>query len=54
MRNMFSLAEYGAGLSFGAALFASGVYSPTVISAQLHLTNFHMLKSFITASAVSA
>lgn len=48
------LAEYGAGVSFGAALFASGVYSPAVISAQLQLTNFHMIKSFMTASAASA
>jgi uncharacterized membrane protein YedE/YeeE len=39
---------------FGAALTASGVYSPSVIISQLRLGNFHMLKSFIAASACSA
>lgn len=49
-----AIAEYGAGAAFGSALFASGVYSPAVISAQLKLSNFHMVKSFMTASASSA
>ncbi|EXJ67562.1 uncharacterized protein A1O5_09575 [Cladophialophora psammophila CBS 110553] len=39
---------------FGAALTASGVYSPSVIISQLQLGNFHMLKSFLAASACSA
>ncbi|EXJ56942.1 hypothetical protein A1O7_07286 [Cladophialophora yegresii CBS 114405] len=39
---------------FGAALTASGVYSPSVITSQLRLGNFHMIKSFVTASACSA
>ncbi|KIW23347.1 uncharacterized protein PV07_11555 [Cladophialophora immunda] len=39
---------------FGAALTASGVYSPSVIVSQLQLGNFHMLKSFLAASACSA
>ncbi len=39
---------------FGAALTASGVYSPSVIISQLRLGNFHMIKSFIAASACSA
>ncbi|OAL23551.1 hypothetical protein AYO20_10996 [Fonsecaea nubica] len=39
---------------FGAALAASGVYSPSVIITQLQLGNFHMMKSFIAASACSA
>ncbi|KAL1306888.1 hypothetical protein AAFC00_005534 [Neodothiora populina] len=48
------MAEFEAGAAFGAALFASGVYSPDVILTQFNLTNFHMLKSFVTASGVSA
>ncbi|KAI1616507.1 hypothetical protein EDD36DRAFT_137318 [Exophiala viscosa] len=39
---------------FGAALTASGVYAPSVIVSQMGLTNFHMLKSFLAASACSA
>lgn len=39
---------------FGAALTASGVYSPSVIISQLRLSNFHMIKSFVAASACSA
>ncbi|OAP63407.1 hypothetical protein AYL99_02634 [Fonsecaea erecta] len=39
---------------FGAALTASGVYAPSVIISQLQLGNFHMLKSFLAASACSA
>lgn len=43
-----------AGAGFGAALTAAGVYSPGVIMAQLRLEDFHMLKTFLTASATSA
>lgn len=52
---MSSLLLSGAsGAIFGAALTASGVYSPSVIISQLRLGNFHMIKSFIAASACSA
>jgi len=43
-----------AGALFGAALASSGVYSPSVITSQMQLSSFHMLKVFITASASSA
>ncbi|GAD99892.1 conserved hypothetical protein [Paecilomyces variotii No. 5] len=43
-----------AGSVFGTALTLSGVYRPGVITSQLQLTNFHMLKVFLSASAVSA
>lgn len=42
------------GAFFGAALTASGVWSPTVIVQQLHFEDFHMLKVFLSASASSA
>ena len=42
------------GAIFGSALTASGVYSSSVIVSQMGLTNFHMVKSFIAASACSA
>lgn len=42
------------GALFGSALTASGVYSPSVIANQMSLANFHMLKSFLAASACSA
>ncbi|KAK7190805.1 hypothetical protein DPSP01_007926 [Paraphaeosphaeria sporulosa] len=42
------------GALFGAALASSGVYAPSVIISQMHLSTFHMLKVFITASASSA
>ncbi|GAB7348597.1 hypothetical protein MBLNU459_g6981t1 [Dothideomycetes sp. NU459] len=54
MATLPSLAEFGGGALFGAALFASGVSNPSVISAQMHLTSFHMIKSMLAASAVSA
>jgi len=44
----------GAGTIFGAALTASGVYSPWIIISQMRLTDFHMLQAFLTASATSA
>lgn len=43
-----------AGAGFGAALTAAGVFSPAIIIGQLRLENFHMLKTFLTASATSA
>ncbi|KAL2059746.1 hypothetical protein VTL71DRAFT_10130 [Oculimacula yallundae] len=42
------------GSIFGAALVAAGVYSPGVIIGQLQLSDFHMLKTFLAASASSA
>ncbi|EKD16691.1 uncharacterized protein L3040_001432 [Drepanopeziza brunnea f. sp. 'multigermtubi'] len=42
------------GAFFGAALVAAGVYSPSVILGQMQLKNFHMLKTFLAASATSA
>ncbi|KAJ9640628.1 hypothetical protein H2204_003257 [Knufia peltigerae] len=52
---MASLALSAAsGAIFGSALTASGVYSPSVIVSQMGLSNFHMLKSFLAASACSA
>ena len=51
---MSLLLSAASGGIFGAALTASGVYSPSVIISQLRLGNFHMIKSFIAASACSA
>ncbi|KIW18522.1 hypothetical protein PV08_02810 [Exophiala spinifera] len=52
---MASLALSAAsGAIFGSALTASGVYAPSVIISQMGLSNFHMLKSFLAASACSA
>lgn len=42
------------GALFGSALLVSGVYSPAVISSQLALSDFYMLKVFLTANASSA
>ncbi|KFA60048.1 hypothetical protein S40285_08964 [Stachybotrys chlorohalonatus IBT 40285] len=41
------------GVAFGAALVASGVFQPAVITAQLKLDDFRMLQSFLTAAAAS-
>ncbi|OBT71173.1 hypothetical protein VF21_10077 [Pseudogymnoascus sp. 05NY08] len=42
------------GALFGSALLLSGVYSPTIILSQLNLSDFYMLKVFLTASGSSA
>lgn len=42
------------GVFFGAALIAAGVDSPSVILGQMQLRDFHMLKTFLAASATSA
>ncbi|KAK5951836.1 hypothetical protein OHC33_007128 [Knufia fluminis] len=42
------------GTLFGASLTASSVYLPSIILSQLSLTSTHMLKTFLTASAISA
>ncbi|KAK5629865.1 hypothetical protein RRF57_005580 [Xylaria bambusicola] len=41
------------GAAFGAALAASGMYEPTVILSQMKLENWHMVQTFLTASAAS-
>ncbi|MCJ1400868.1 hypothetical protein MMC11_004077 [Xylographa trunciseda] len=43
-----------AGALFGAALTASAVYVPAVITSQMYLQDFHMLTVFLVASASSA
>ncbi|KUJ12589.1 YeeE/YedE family protein [Mollisia scopiformis] len=48
------LNSLAAGAVFGAALTAAGVYSPSVIVGQMQLSDFHMLKAFLAASASSA
>jgi len=48
------LPSAASGAIFGSALTASGVYAPSVIVSQMGLSNFHMLKSFLAASACSA
>jgi hypothetical protein len=48
------LASTSKGLLFGAALAASGVAAPSIITGQFALRESHMLKVFITASASSA
>ncbi|GAB7358610.1 hypothetical protein MBLNU230_g3841t1 [Neophaeotheca triangularis] len=42
------------GAAFGASLAASGVYLPSVIIDQFHLTDFHMFHVFATAMGSSA
>jgi len=42
------------GALFGSALLFSGVYSPDIISSQLALSDFYMLKVFLTATGSSA
>ncbi|KAI1425438.1 hypothetical protein F5Y12DRAFT_375524 [Xylaria sp. FL1777] len=41
------------GAAFGAALTATGMYEPTVILSQMKLENWHMVQTFLTASAAS-
>ena len=47
-------ADLGCGLFFGGALYAAGVFAPSVIVDQLAWRNMDMLKAFLTASAASA
>ncbi|KAE8445046.1 hypothetical protein EG329_013760 [Mollisiaceae sp. DMI_Dod_QoI] len=49
-----TLNSVAAGAIFGVALTAAGVYSPSVIIGQMQLSDFHMLKAFLAASASSA
>ncbi|KAI1310311.1 hypothetical protein F5Y03DRAFT_35755 [Xylaria venustula] len=41
------------GAAFGAALAATGMYEPAVILSQMKLENWHMVQTFLTASAAS-
>jgi hypothetical protein len=47
-------ANIARGLIFGAALTGAEVWSPKVIVDQMTLKDFHMLKVFLSANAVSA
>ena len=49
-----STATLATGITFGAALAASGVYMPSVIVNQFRLTDFHMFHVFATAMGSSA
>lgn len=42
------------GAIFGSALVAAGVYAPMIIIGQMQFQDFHMLKTFLAASASSA
>ncbi|KAF1978412.1 hypothetical protein BU23DRAFT_651167 [Bimuria novae-zelandiae CBS 107.79] len=48
------ISSSAAGALFGAALASSGVYLPSVITSQMHLSDFHMVKVFLAASASSS
>ncbi|KAF4635757.1 hypothetical protein G7Y89_g2349 [Cudoniella acicularis] len=50
----FPWLNIASGALFGSALTAAGMYSPSTIIGQMHLTNFHMMKGFLAASASSA
>ena len=54
MASSHFLLTAASGAIFGSAITAAGVYSPSVIQGQMALTNFHMVKSFLAASACSA
>ncbi|KAI0966829.1 hypothetical protein F4678DRAFT_448298 [Xylaria arbuscula] len=41
------------GAAFGAALAVTGMYEPAVILSQMKLENWHMVQTFLTASAAS-
>lgn len=45
--------DFLSGAAFGAALRASGVYEPAVITSQLNATNWHMFQTFLTGSGTS-
>ncbi|XXG94448.1 hypothetical protein Hte_000705 [Hypoxylon texense] len=47
------LAELVSGAAFGAALAATAIHQPDIIVAQMSLRNWHMVTTFLTASATS-
>lgn len=42
------------GLGFGAALVASGMYSPYLIASQFTMQKWNMVQTFLTATGCSA
>lgn len=42
------------GVAFGAALVASGMYSPYLIASQFTLQRWNMVQTFLTATGCSA
>jgi hypothetical protein len=42
------------GAAFGAAMLAAGFHHPSVVISQLRFDNFHMIETFLTATATSA
>lgn len=42
------------GLAFGAALVASGMYSPYLIASQFTMQRWNMLQTFLTATGCTA
>lgn len=42
------------GMGFGAALVASGMYSPYLIASQFTLQRWNMVQTFLTATGCSA
>lgn len=42
------------GVAFGAALVASGMYSPYLIASQFTLQKWNMVQTFLTATGCSA
>ncbi|GAB7366609.1 hypothetical protein MBLNU230_g8594t1 [Neophaeotheca triangularis] len=49
-----SFFDFFAGILFGLALFASGVYQPQIILSQLRLDSFHVVTTMLGASASTA
>ncbi|KAI1461970.1 hypothetical protein F4805DRAFT_189483 [Annulohypoxylon moriforme] len=47
------LGPYVSGAAFGAALTATAIYQPDVIIGQMHLQNWHMVTTFLTATGTS-
>lgn len=43
-----------AGMAFGAALAASGMYSPYLIASQFTLEKWNMVQTFLTATGCTA
>ncbi|CAJ2501526.1 Uu.00g043790.m01.CDS01 [Anthostomella pinea] len=44
---------FGSGAAFGAALTTAGIHQPGIIVAQMDLTNYRMVETFLTASGTS-
>lgn len=48
------LETIASGTAFGAALVASGMYSPYLIASQFTLQKWNMVQTFLSATACSA